>query len=114
MSSQPQDDLQRRLQKLEAEINSQSAVSPQSREVTPSPKGFPRFYSKPIEKFIAWFKSQSPIGKLAIVGVGFVLGFSILQAVFKLVSAVISLAILSILVYLGYKFFVSSNSQIKR
>ncbi len=114
MNPQPNDDLQRRLEKLEAEINSPSGVTPQSQAENSSPNKALRFFSHHTARVLAWYKTQSGIKKIIVLGVGFLLAFSVLQAIFKLVAAVVSLAVLSILVYVGYKFFISSNSQLKQ
>ncbi|MUG96779.1 hypothetical protein F7734_32340 [Scytonema sp. UIC 10036] len=113
MNRQPNDDLQRRLDKLEAEINSPSGVTPQSQEANSPTNKALRFLSYHTQRVLAWYKTQTGITKIVVLGVGFLLAFSVLQAIFKLVTAVISLAVLSILVYVGYKFFISSNSQLK-
>jgi uncharacterized protein YacL len=113
MNRQPNDDLQRRLEKLESEINSPLGVTPQSQEANSSKNKALRFLSYHTERVLAWYKTQTGITKIVVLGVGFLVAFSLLQAVFKLVTAVISLAVLSILVYLGYKFFISGNSQLK-
>ncbi|KAF3886174.1 MULTISPECIES: hypothetical protein [Nostocales] len=113
MNPQPNDDLQRRLEKLEAEINSPSGMTSQSQAANSQPNKVLSFFSYHTSRVLAWYKTQSGIKKIIVLGVGFLLAFSLLQAVFKLVAAVISLAVLSILVYVGYKFFISSNSQLK-
>ncbi|MDJ0736902.1 MAG: hypothetical protein QNJ47_23015 [Nostocaceae cyanobacterium] len=104
MNPQSEEDLQYRLQKLEAEIN--SSQSPEMTETNQG--GFPNL-NLHLTRFLNWFRSLSGIGKLIVGGVGFVFTLAILQAVFKLVTAVISLTVLAVLVYLGYKFVVSSN-----
>ncbi|MEC4811777.1 MAG: hypothetical protein SAK29_00585 [Scytonema sp. PMC 1069.18] len=113
MSHQSEKDLQRRLEQIEAEINTPSGFDSQSQKTSTS--SFQGFASLSVygKRFLAWFKNQSSVGKVVVSGVAIVLGFAVLQAVLKLVTAVISLAVLSILVYLGYKFFVSNNSQFK-
>lgn len=115
MNPQPEEDLQRRLQNLEAEINSRSGGVSQSSQQTgkPSPSRFSN-YKVYITRFVTWFQNLTTVKKLIVAVSGFLVGFAILQAVFKLVTAVISLAVLGILVYVGYKFFVSSNSQTKQ
>jgi hypothetical protein len=61
-----------------------------------------------------WFKNLPGVGKLVVVGATVLISLSVLQAVLKLVTSAITLAVLGGLVYLGYKFFVSgglSNKQ---
>ena len=66
------------------------------------------------QRFQIWFQGLSGIKKLAVTGVGILLGFMVLQTVFRLVASVISLALLAGLVYLGYKFLVSNSLQRKQ
>ncbi|NJM69615.1 MAG: hypothetical protein HC862_04950 [Scytonema sp. RU_4_4] len=114
MNPQSEEDLKRRLEKLEAEINTSSVVVPQSKTVVKSSQsGFPSLYYH-LVRFVTWFNHLSGVRKLIVSGVALLLGFAILQAVLKLVAAVISLALLAILVYLGYKFLVSKSSQNKQ
>jgi hypothetical protein len=114
MNSQPEEELQRRLQKLEAEINSFSPTKPETEaQKQTSPSGFAKL-STYAERSLFWFQSLSSGKKLVVGGAGMFVGFLVLQTVFKLVTSVISLALLAVLVYLGYKFFVSKSPQRKQ
>ncbi|MBW4564861.1 MAG: hypothetical protein KME32_27815 [Mojavia pulchra JT2-VF2] len=114
MNPQPEEDLQRRLQKLEAEINSLSGeiTQPEEKRQT-SQSGFVSLNSQ-LTRLRTWFNGLSGTRKLVFLGVTVLLGFAILQAVLKLVASAISLALLAVLVYLGYKFFVSNSFQHKK
>ncbi|MEA5553705.1 hypothetical protein VB713_22455 [Anabaena cylindrica UHCC 0172] len=114
MNPQSEEELQRRLQKLEAEMNSFSPTQsqPEGQKQTPT-SGFAKLNSY-LERSRSWFQSLSRMKKLAVGGVVMVLGLLMLQTVFKLVTSVISLALLAGLVYLGYKFFVSNSFQSKQ
>lgn len=106
----PEEDLKSRLQKVEAEMNTDLVIVPQSQKlVESSQSGFPSLYYN-LVRFVTFFNNLSGVQKLVVSGVGLLLGLAILQAVLKLVAAVISLALLAILVYVGYKFLVSNNS----
>ncbi|BAY60305.1 hypothetical protein NIES22_03640 [Calothrix brevissima NIES-22] len=114
MNPQPEEDLQRRLQNLEAQINSSSPqVSPPE---TPKPSFEFSFASlnSQIVRLQNWFNSLTDTKKLVALGVMALLGIAVVQALLKLVASVISLAVLAVLVYVGYKFFVSSNFQQKK
>ncbi|MDZ8049980.1 MAG: hypothetical protein RMX68_030720 [Aulosira sp. ZfuVER01] len=114
MNPQPEEDLQRRLQKLEAEINSSSAeVSPPEERRQIFGFSFGNLNSQ-LTRLQSWFNSLSGTRKLVVLGVTVVLGIAMLQAVLKLVASVISLAVLAVLVYVGYKFFVSNSFQHKK
>jgi hypothetical protein len=110
MNSQPEEDLQRRLQNLEAEIKSAGVNAPQSEAQTPITK-FSQ-WNLYLERSKNWFNSLSTIKKLAVTGIVMLLTVWMLQTVFALVASVISLAVLAVLVYLGYKFFIA-NRQAK-
>lgn len=114
MNPQPEEDLQRRLNKLEAEINSPPGVVPESQSQKQTPQSVFANLNLQLERFQIWFNSLSGAKKLVVSGVTVLVGLAMLQAVFKLVASVISLALLAVLVYVGYKFFVSSGFQRKQ
>jgi hypothetical protein len=114
MNPQREEDLQRRLQKLEAEINTSPGEVSQVQEQKQTPQSGFADFNLHLERVRLWFNSLSGTKKLVFSGVAVILGFAILQAVFKLVASVISLAVLALLVYLGYKFFVSNKIQRKQ
>lgn len=105
MNPQPEKDLQRRLQQLEASIKSPTNVE-SSKQTIDTQSGSP---VRTTERFLLWFNNQSGIAKVAVLGVAVVFGFAIVQATLKLVASVISLAVLAALVYFGYKFLVSKS-----
>ncbi|MDB9373495.1 hypothetical protein [Nodularia sphaerocarpa] len=114
MNPQPEEDLQRRLQNLEAQINFKSVdmgQAPENRQKSPS--AFLNFKSH-VARLQVWFENLNGITKVIVAGVGVLLGFAMLQAVMKLVASVISVALLAFFVYLGYKFFVSGSFQKKQ
>jgi len=112
MNPQPEEDLQRRLNKLEAEINSPPGVVPQPQEQTP--QSIFASFNLQLERFQIWFNTLSGTKKLVVSGVTVLIGLAMLQAVFKLVASVITLALLAVLVYVGYKFFVSGSFHRKQ
>jgi len=114
MNPQPEEDLQRRLDKLEAEINSPPGVVSEPQEQKQTPQSVFANLNLQLERFQIWFNSLSGTKKLVVSGVTVLVGLAMLQAVFKLVASVISLALLAVLVYVGYKFFVSGSFQRKQ
>ncbi|MBG1260211.1 hypothetical protein [Nostoc commune] len=113
MNPQREEDLQRSLNKLEAEINSSPEVVPQPQEQKQTEASVFAKFNLQLERFQIWFNSLSGTKKLVVSGVTVLVGLAMLQAVFKLVASVISLALLAVLVYVGYKIFVSSSFQRK-
>ncbi|MBE9004459.1 hypothetical protein IQ259_05290 [Fortiea sp. LEGE XX443] len=114
MNPQPEDDLQQRLRKLEAEINSGSVEAEKTKEARQQSQFNLLNFKLHFTRSQLWFKSLSGTGKLVVVGVMVLLGLAVLQAVLKLVTSAISLAVLAGLVYLGYKFFVSGSFSNKQ
>ena len=115
MNPQPEQDLQLRLQKLDAEINQTSpplAISQPQEPLQPQTDGSQTVQSN-LYRFINWFNALSGFGKLVVIGVAALVGLAILRAVLKLVAAVISLAILGVVLYFVYQFFLARSSQIK-
>ncbi len=110
MNSQPERDLEQRLEELEREANSVPV------EVTKPQPASPQLIqdtklaateTSPLGQFFNWFSHLSSAGKLIVLSVGAVFGIAILRAVLNLVAAVISLGVLALVLYVGYRFFVS-------
>jgi hypothetical protein len=115
MNPQPDQDLEFRLQKLEAEVNQTSALpstytAPE--QLRPQTDNSQKFQSS-LNQFINWFNGLSSFGKLIVIGVTTMIGFAILRTVLKLVASLISLALLGLLVYFLYKFFLARSSRPK-
>ncbi|TAF06733.1 MAG: hypothetical protein EAZ77_11615 [Nostocales cyanobacterium] len=114
MNPQPEEDLLRRLQKLEAEINSFSPHPNQSEtQKQTNQTGFAKL-NWHFQRSQIWFQGLSGMKKLAVGGLAIFLGLLVLQTVFKLVASLISLAVLAVLVYVGYKFLLPNSSQRKQ
>lgn len=115
MNPQPDQDLERVLQKLEVEINQTPPppLVPQPKQpLQPQTDSYQPVQST-LNKIINWFNSLSGFGKLLVIGVAALIGLAILRAVLKLVTAVISLALLGVIVYFVYQFFLARSSETK-
>jgi len=111
MNSQPDQELEQRLQQLEAEITTPTSppvVAQPQQPVAPTDQS-----SVPtvLYRFVNWFKGLSNVGKLIVVAVAFVVGLAILRVVLRIVAAVISLAFLAVLMYFGYRFLLTRTSD---
>lgn len=109
MNSDPNEDIQRRLQQLEEEMktpNINYSSPDKQNNVIPS-FGKWKLY---LEKYRQWFNGLSSIKKVAATGVLLLLTIWVLQAVFKLVASTVTLLVLGGLMYLGYKLFIANNS----
>lgn len=114
MNPQPDQDLERRLQQLEAELTpppQPPIISQPQKQLQPQPD---IQLQVQFNKFITWFNGLPGFGKLIVVGVAAIVGLAIVRVLLKLVSAVISLAFLAVLLYFGYQFFVSRSSENKQ
>ncbi|KJH70848.1 hypothetical protein [Aliterella atlantica] len=99
-------ELQRRLEKLEIELNTPpSSAQP----VTPGNQKPSATVSSNLNKFISLFKALPNAGKIIVAGVGIVVGFAILRTLLSLVASLFSLAFLGLLVYGMYQFLLNRN-----
>jgi hypothetical protein len=108
MNRQPEEGFQNSLQKLDGEINSSSVVFPSQQIIKISDLSLSNG-NKRSSRFLNWFASLSRVAKLVVLGVAVLFAFAMLQAALKLVAGAISLTLLAVLVYLGYKFVVSGS-----
>ena len=100
-------DLQDKLDDMEAEINQQAHNTQNS-----APSGFPQLEINPspqvkswIDTSKKWFNSLPKFGKVAVAVGGVWLGFSVLGAVFTVVSSILSIAAIGLVLYVGYRLF---------
>lgn len=116
MNPQENREVERRLKELEIELNQNSSSRPikvepgQPLQADPNDSEITSQITKTVFKVTNWFKGLSDIGKIVVVVVAILVGFSLLRTVFQLVTALISLAFLGVLLYLAYKFFVAPRS----
>ncbi|MGK7872072.1 MAG: hypothetical protein AB4426_01770 [Xenococcaceae cyanobacterium] len=114
MNTQENQDWERKFQELEAEINQSSSPSParETKSGQPQPQ---TQKSQQIESFLTqirdWFNSLPTPGRVAVVVVTMVVGFSLLNTVLRLVASLLSIAILGVVLYLLYKFFIAPRSS---
>jgi hypothetical protein len=112
MKSQDNQNWQRRLEEIEQEIKQNSSTSTEDRtepiksEIYVELSQKIKIWSSKIEE---WFNVLPPVGKIAVGGVGAIAALSILTTVLKIVSSLVSIAIMSVVLYFAYKFFVASK-----
>lgn len=112
MNPQENRDYDRQLQELEAQIEKDRALNsvdttpgqPLTRDASDSQ------LQSVLKQVASWFNRLPTPGKVAVVIVAAIVGFSVLRSVFQLVASLISLAILGVVLYLVYKFFVTPKS----
>lgn len=113
MNPQENRDFDRRLQELEQELDKdrllQSVETPPKQPLQRSINN-----SQPeksgLNQLANWFNSLPKAGKVAVVAIATLIGFSVLRSVLQLVGALISLAVVGGILYLVYKFFVTPQS----
>ncbi|PSO86419.1 MAG: hypothetical protein BRC45_02875 [Cyanobacteria bacterium QS_5_48_63] len=111
MAPENHQDWSRRLQELEKEIN--QASSPVNNTEPGQPLQRHNNTSQSIKSTFNqvrdWFNGIPKLGKLAVVAIGVVVGFSLLRTVLQLVSSLFTLAIVGVALYFVYKLFIASN-----
>lgn len=112
MTSSKDQDWQRRLEELEVEINQQQSDYTDTETVRPHVEIDP---APAVEKWLTsaktWFNDLSKEGKIVVGVVGVLVGFSVLNFFLRLLSSLISIAILAGLLYFGYKYFVNNSDS---
>ena len=107
-------DLKSKLDEMEAEVTREAVVDP---EDTPKPvsQSVETDFSSQIKGWIdsgkAWFATLPQVGKAAVAIGGVWLGFSIAGAVLQVVSSVVSIGLVGLLVYVGYRLFNNNSSS---
>lgn len=112
MNPESEQELEQRLQQLEAELNPSPSSVPVSQAQTSQPQPTTLTVELQLQRFVSWFSNLPSFAKLIIVGIGILVSFAILRAVLKLVAALFSLAILAVVLYFAYQFLVA-RSQTK-
>jgi uncharacterized protein YacL len=114
MTSPNNSDWQRKLEDIEREVN-RSVNNTSVHQTTPIASETKSELSERIKIWIQdlknWFNVLPPYGKVIAGGVGAIVGLSILGAVLKVVSALVSIAVMSVVLYFAYKFFIASSNK---
>ncbi|MDJ0723817.1 MAG: hypothetical protein QNJ38_01745 [Prochloraceae cyanobacterium] len=94
---------ERRLEELELELEKNEGAT--KKDLNPQQSS-----SSSLENFfktvLGWFESLPSSGKIAVAVVGVIVGFSVLSSFLKLVASLLTIAILSLILYGVYKFVV--------
>ena len=114
MNSSDNQNWQRRLEELEVEVNQSTSSNNRGQTRTVHPQvevdNIPSI-SGGLNKARDWFNGLAPIGQVAVGVIAIMLGFSVLNIFLKVVSSLISVAILGGLLYLGYKYFIVGSPK---
>ena len=114
MDSSDKQNWQRRLEELEVEIDQNAASNTKEQTETVKPHveiANNSSVSSWLNSARDWFNGLAPIGQVAVGILGVMIGFSLLGALIKVVSSVISIAIVGGLIYLGYKYLFAESSK---
>lgn len=101
MTSPNNQDWERRFQELEVEIDPEPEPQPSSSESL----------EKGINKLKIWYNDLPTPGKAAIAVAGVLVAFSILNSVLKLVTSLLSVAVLVVILYGAYKFLIAPSPR---
>lgn len=114
MTSSDKQDWQRKLEELEVEVNQSSSSNEREKTETVYPSVETTNTSSVVSWLNSardWFNGLAPIGQVAVGIVGIMVAFSLLGGLIKVVSSVISIAIVGGLLYFGYKYFFAVGSK---
>lgn len=110
MNPQEERDTERRLKELEAEVD------PMPLPIAPAGQPIERrsdrsSWEEVLNRLATGFNELPTPGKAIAVVIAIGIAFSLLRTVLQLVTALISLAILGVVVYFAYKFFIAPKSN---
>ena len=112
MNSSDNQDWQRKLEELETEVNQNNPSTVQTETIYPKVESDNmNSLSGWLNSARDWFNGLAPIGQVAVGVIAVMLGFSVLNIFLKVISSLISVAILAGLVYLGYKYIFAESSK---
>ncbi len=112
MNHQENQDNERRLQELELELEKEPlpSIDTQTGQPIQPMSNRSQQLTTVFNQLANWFNNLPSAAKVAVMIIAALLGFSILRSVLQLLASLISLAILGVILYLVYKFFVTSQS----
>jgi hypothetical protein len=110
MNPQDNQNMERRLQEIEAELNNDKRLS--SVETEPG-QPLQRHRNDEsslrllVNQVVNWFNSLPTLAKVAVAIITVTLAFSLLRSVLQLVASLLSLGVLGVILYLVYKFVIA-------
>ncbi|CCH65041.1 hypothetical protein RINTHM_5750 [Richelia intracellularis HM01] len=110
MNYKSERELQQHLHSLEIEINSQYMPNSETEkkiDVDNSSFAGINNVANITGKITQWFTNLTRVSQIGVLVLSLVISVAVIQAIFKLLAAAISLTVFLTLIYLGYKFFVS-------
>ncbi len=114
MDSQSQQNFQRRLQELDAEVQRNASASQnQSESSQKAPAGVTP--SSPLQllgqQLAVWFNHLPAVGKVVVAVISIILGLSLLNTVLNLVTTIVMLAIVVTVLYGLYRVFLGNSGR---
>lgn len=107
MNSPENQKVDQRLQELESQINQTPSLNAETGQpLQRQPQDEQEIY-RTLNKITDWFKGLPSTAKVIVIVVAALVGFSLLRTVFQLVASLFSLAVLGVLLYLVYKFWIA-------
>jgi hypothetical protein len=114
MNSSNNQDWEKKLKELEAEIN-QTSTSTSEKQTEPVKPHVEIANAEQITNWLNsardWFNNLPSVGRVAVGVGGALVGISVLSTFIKLVSSLVSVAIVGGLIYVAYKFFIGSAQE---
>lgn len=101
MSYQDDPKVKRKLEDLEADLHNTRPLINSDKFSEPLKKGY--------QQFLGWFKDLPKVGQIVVAVVGIAAALTLLRTLVELISLAITLAVIGIIVYIGYQLFKSSK-----
>ncbi len=107
MNSSKDRNWQRKIEQIETELHTEEVKTETVRphreiDITNQIEGW-------LNSAKIWFDRLPQSGKLAVGIAGVMMGFSVLNSLLHLISSLVSIAILGLILYLGYRYLITSK-----
>jgi len=112
MNSPENQKIDQRLQELESQINqTPPSLNAEPGQPLERQQQDDQEIYKTLNKITDWFNGLPSTAKVIVIVVAALVGFSLLRTVFQLVASLFSLAVLGVLLYLVYKFWIAPQPR---
>ncbi len=111
MASPDPKDWQRRLQELNINIDSNPNSEPLNEiDVDATGLGMDAI-QRSYQQVVAWFNGIPASGKLLAIAAGGLLSLTLIKTVFQLITSLITLSVMGMILYLGYRFWIVPKNK---
>lgn len=112
MTSPPPQDWQSRFRNFKIDLDAARSKSQSLNQIDVDATGFgSETLQHSYQQLTAWFQGIPASGKVFAIAVGGLLSLTLIKTVFQLISALITLSVFGVILYLVYRFWIAPKSS---